>query len=90
MRTPPAPPRPEGSSLWRRPASLCVVRVVLSALRYHWSAVPLALAAVVLLVPDTAMRHVTAIMNGRGGDAADSEAWLRGQIARLTGQLDTT
>lgn len=160
-------------------ASLCVVRVVLSALRYHWSAVPLALAAVVLLVlgavlglsasaatamvgagaalagaaatriidldrerradaaraaasrrqdldetrrlaymvlaaqdtgqyelaatvvnalahhqsaidPDTALRHVTAIMNGHGGDTAESEAWLRRQIARLTSELNTT
>jgi hypothetical protein len=155
------------------------VRVVLSALRYHWSALPLALAAVVLLVlgavlglsataatamvgagaalagaaatriidldrerraeaakanadrrqdldetrrlaymvlaargtgrcelaatmvnalahhqsavdPDTAMRHVTAIMDRRGGDTAESEAWLRGQIERITDELNAT
>jgi hypothetical protein len=40
--------------------------------------------------PDTAMRHITAIMNGRDGDTAESEAWLRGQIARLTGELRST
>ena len=53
---------------------------VVNALAHHQSAVD----------SDTAMRHVTAILNGRGGDTAESEAWLRGQIARLTGQLDIT
>ena len=33
-----------------RPATLCVVQVDLSALRYQWSALPLAAAAVLLLV----------------------------------------
>src|SRR5215472_15378788 len=52
---------------------------VVNALAYHGSAVD----------ADAAMRHVTAIMSGRGG-TAESETWLRGQIARLTGELDAT
>jgi hypothetical protein len=53
---------------------------VVNALALHQSAVD----------PDIAMRHVTAIMNGRDGDTSGSEAWFRGQIARLTGELRTT
>jgi len=53
---------------------------VVNALAHHQSAVD----------PDTTMRHVTAIMNGRGGETAESETWLREQIARITGELDTT
>lgn len=157
-------------------ANLSVVRRVLSALRYYWSAVPLALAAVVLLVlgallsapastamvgagsalagaaatriidldrerraetaradenrrrdldetrrlvymvlaaqgteryelaatvvnalahhqsavdPDVAMRHVRTILTGHPGNTADSEAWLRGRVERITSELDS-
>lgn len=53
---------------------------VVNALAHHQSAVD----------PDTAMRHVTAIMDGCGGDTAENEAWLRGQIERITDELNTT
>jgi hypothetical protein len=53
---------------------------VVNALAHHQSAVD----------PDIAMRHVTAIRDGRSGDTAESEAWLRMHIERITGELNTT
>jgi hypothetical protein len=52
---------------------------VVNALAHHQSA----------LDPDVAMRHVRTIMTGRPGNTAESEAWLRGQIERITSQLET-
>ena len=167
---------PAGGSREATPAaSVSTVRVIPSALRYHWSALPLALASIVLLVmgavldlsapaaaamvgagaalagaaatriidldrerragaaqanadrlrdldetrrlaymvlaargtgryelaatvvnalahhqsavdPDTTMRHVIFILNGMG--EGESKAWLDGQIARITKELD--
>lgn len=55
--------------------SLCVVRVVISALRCHWSAVPLALAAVVLLaLGATLSAPASTAMVGAGSALAGAAA----------------
>ena len=50
---------------------------IVNALAHHGS----------LIDPDIVMRHVTAIVNGGPGDTAQSEAWLRGYIDRITAEL---
>jgi hypothetical protein len=40
--------------------------------------------------PDTAMRHVIAIVNREPGDTAESEAWLRTLIERIVAELNPT
>jgi hypothetical protein len=51
---------------------------IVNALAHHQSAID----------ADEAMRHVTAIVNG-DAEAAVSEQWLRGQIERITTELDS-
>jgi hypothetical protein len=53
---------------------------IVNALAHHQSAVD----------PDIALRHVTAIVTKDSGDTSQSEAWLRGQIDRITAEINPT
>jgi hypothetical protein len=53
---------------------------IVNALAHHGS----------LVDPDTAMRHVIAIVNRDSEDTSQSEAWLRGHIDRISAELDST
>jgi hypothetical protein len=55
-----------------------LVATVVNALAHHGAAID----------PDDAMRHVITIVKGGPGDPGESLAWLRGEIGRLTAELD--
>ncbi len=55
-----------------------LVATIVNALAHHGSAIN----------PHDAMRHVLTIVKGGAGDVGESLAWLRGEIGRITVELD--